>query len=91
MASTDHVTDDELKPEETEGFKVGEKKTIEEYQKLGKCLSTTFYLTQLYRICDLIYLSLPALIQPFDAVAGRIVRDLNIVCKIEQFSYFIML
>jgi len=45
MASTDHVTDDELKPEETEGFKVGEKKTIEEYQKLGKCLSTTFCLT----------------------------------------------
>ena len=37
MASSDHVTDDELKPEETEGFKVGEKKTIEEYHKLGKC------------------------------------------------------
>jgi len=45
MASTDHVTDDELKPEETEGFKVGEKKTIEEYHKLGKFQSTTFYLT----------------------------------------------
>jgi hypothetical protein len=45
MTSTDHVTDDELKPEETEGFKVGEKKTIEEYQKLGKCKSTTVYLT----------------------------------------------
>jgi hypothetical protein len=40
MASADHVTDDELKPEETEGFKVGEKKTIEEYHKLGKCQST---------------------------------------------------
>ncbi len=27
--------DDELAPEQTEGFKVGEKKTIDEYQKLG--------------------------------------------------------
>jgi len=30
------VADEELKPEATEGFKVGEKKTIEEYQKLGE-------------------------------------------------------
>jgi len=45
MASADHVTDDELKPEETEGFKVGEKKTIEEYHKLGKCRSSTFSLS----------------------------------------------
>jgi hypothetical protein len=44
MASGDRVNDDELKPEETEGFKVGEKKTIEEYHKLGKCQSTTFFL-----------------------------------------------
>jgi len=26
---------DELEPEQTEGFKVGEKKTIDEYQQLG--------------------------------------------------------
>jgi hypothetical protein len=32
----DHVTEEELQPEQTEGFKVGEKKTIDEYQKLGK-------------------------------------------------------
>jgi Rho GDP-dissociation inhibitor len=32
----DHPTEDELKPEATEGFKVGEKKTIDEYQQLGK-------------------------------------------------------
>jgi hypothetical protein len=31
----DHVTDEELKPEETQGFKVGVKKTIDEYQQLG--------------------------------------------------------
>lgn len=31
---TDH--DDELQPEQTEGFKVGEKKTIEEYQQLDQ-------------------------------------------------------
>jgi len=30
------VTADELAPEQTEGFKVGEKKTIDEYQKLGE-------------------------------------------------------
>lgn len=28
--------EDELAPSNTEGFKVGEKKTVEEYQKLGK-------------------------------------------------------
>jgi Rho GDP-dissociation inhibitor len=33
----DHA--DDLHAEQTEGFKVGEKKTIDEYQKLGKsCL-----------------------------------------------------
>jgi Rho GDP-dissociation inhibitor len=31
----DHITEDELKPEATEGFKVGEKKTIDEYNQLG--------------------------------------------------------
>lgn len=30
------VGHDDLVPEQTEGFKVGEKKTIDEYQKLGK-------------------------------------------------------
>lgn len=30
--------EDELTPEQTEGFKVGEKKTIDEYQKLGMYL-----------------------------------------------------
>ena len=33
---SNNVADDELAPETTEGFKVGEKKTIDEYQKLGK-------------------------------------------------------
>jgi len=28
--------EDDLKPSETEGYKVGEKKTVEEYAKLGK-------------------------------------------------------
>lgn len=28
--------EDDLAPTETEGFKVGEKKTVEEYQKLGE-------------------------------------------------------
>jgi len=39
MATSDHIADDELKPEQTEGFKVGEKKTIDEYHKLGMILS----------------------------------------------------
>ena len=30
--------DDELAPSKTAGFKVGEKKTVEEYQKLGKLM-----------------------------------------------------
>lgn len=30
------VGQDDLTPEQTEGFKVGEKKTIAEYQNLGK-------------------------------------------------------
>jgi len=34
MAST--ANEDELAVEQTEGFKVGEKKTIDEYQQLGK-------------------------------------------------------
>lgn len=31
----DNFKDDELQPETTEGFKVGEKKTIDEYNQLG--------------------------------------------------------
>ena len=32
--------DDELVPEQTEGFKLGDKKTIDEYQQLGRrCIS----------------------------------------------------
>jgi len=34
--SNDAAVHDDLVPEQTEGFKVGEKKTIDEYQKLGK-------------------------------------------------------
>lgn len=34
------VRDEELEPEQTEGFKVSEGKTLEEYQKLGR--SSTF-------------------------------------------------
>jgi len=37
MASTG---EDELAVEQTEGFKVGEKKTIDEYQQLGKAVAT---------------------------------------------------
>ena len=32
--------DDDLAVSKTEGFKVGEKKTIDEYQKLGKNVAT---------------------------------------------------
>jgi hypothetical protein len=32
----DKITEDELKVEKTEGFKVGEKKTLDEYLKLGR-------------------------------------------------------
>ena len=31
----EQIKEDELQPEQTEGFKVGEKKTLDEYQKLG--------------------------------------------------------
>jgi Rho GDP-dissociation inhibitor len=34
--SNEAAVHDDLVPEQTEGFKVGEKKTIDEYQKLGK-------------------------------------------------------
>lgn len=35
MASS-HAADDELHPEQTEGFKVAESKTIDEYHQLGR-------------------------------------------------------
>lgn len=38
--------DDELTPEQTEGFKVGQKKTIDEYQQLGR--SKLFTLNNLH-------------------------------------------
>jgi len=34
------VGNEDLVPEQTEGFKVGEKKTIDEYQQLGESTST---------------------------------------------------
>lgn len=34
--------DDELMPEQTEGFKIGEKKTIDEYKQLGEGVSFLF-------------------------------------------------
>ena len=33
---------DDLHAEPTEGFRVGEKKTIDEYQQLGACLAFAF-------------------------------------------------
>jgi hypothetical protein len=36
IMSNEAAVHDDLVPEQTEGFKVGEKKTIDEYQKLGK-------------------------------------------------------
>jgi hypothetical protein len=39
-ASNVAVMDADLAPERTEGFKVGEKKTIDEYAKLGLLLTT---------------------------------------------------
>jgi len=52
MATADHIADDELKPEQTEGFKVGEKKTIDEYHKLGMpvsiSVSSSFLLAQTF-------------------------------------------
>lgn len=41
--SNEAAVHDDLQPEQTEGFKVGEKKTIDEYQKLGKSRKETIY------------------------------------------------
>lgn len=50
MASGHHEED--LNPEHTEGFKVGEKKTIDEYQKLGQsqALCSGLHLAFAYRL-----------------------------------------
>ena len=37
--------EDDLQPSTTEGFKVGEKKTVEEYAKLGECMKLSIFLT----------------------------------------------
>ena len=34
--------EDDLQASTTEGFKVGEKKTVEEYAKLGECMKLSF-------------------------------------------------
>lgn len=34
--------EDDLQASTTEGFKVGEKKTVEEYAKLGECMKLKF-------------------------------------------------
>lgn len=41
---------DDLHAEQTEGFKVGEKKTIDEYQKLGKSSRTNGSPSQLIQL-----------------------------------------
>lgn len=41
--SNEAAVHDDLVPEQTEGFKVGEKKTIDEYQKLGKSRREIIY------------------------------------------------
>ena len=41
--SNEAAVNDDLVPEQTEGFKVGEKKTIDEYQKLGKSRKEIIY------------------------------------------------
>lgn len=41
IMSNEAAVHDDLVPEQTEGFKVGEKKTIDEYQKLGKSRNET--------------------------------------------------
>jgi len=55
MATSDHIADDELKPDQTEGFKVGEKKTIDEYHKLGTLVSALLQFAS-FSIC---FLNLP--------------------------------
>lgn len=40
--ATEQIAEDELKPEETQGFRVGEKKTIDEYNQLGTWSPNSF-------------------------------------------------
>ena len=40
--------EDDLQASTTEGFKVGEKKTVEEYAKLGECMKLSFRTTGLH-------------------------------------------
>ena len=40
--------EDDLQASTTEGFKVGEKKTVEEYAKLGQCMKLSFRTTDLH-------------------------------------------
>ena len=44
--------DDDLKPEGTEGFKVSEAKTLDEYQKLGKSANLFIYTKDLEFVWD---------------------------------------
>jgi hypothetical protein len=48
--------DDDLAASKTEGFKVGEKKTLEEYTKLGIESKTTFLLICACQDCGLLCL-----------------------------------
>jgi hypothetical protein len=47
IMSNEAAVHEDLVPEQTEGFKVGEKKTIDEYQKLGK--SRKDHIAAIYR------------------------------------------
>lgn len=40
--------EDDLQASTTEGFKVGEKKTVEEYAKLGECMKLRFSTTDFH-------------------------------------------
>ena len=44
---------EDLEPEQTEGFKVGEKKTIDEYQKLGTSSTTNPFHTETHLLTDM--------------------------------------
>jgi len=47
----DKIDEHELAVEKTEGFKVGEKKTLDEYLKLGECvINAWFYFLRYYSL-----------------------------------------
>jgi hypothetical protein len=57
MASTGH--NEELLPEQTEGYKVGEKRTLDEYHKMGMLISPWhFEAAIMLDLCPSIYLFL---------------------------------